>query len=73
MDKPSFTDVDAEVLDVQPPFSDAEIKAELLETEDVSNDNNDAIETEDESVYCPDRNEPSQIIKTMQKLLIFKR
>ena len=42
MDKPSFTDVDAEVLDVQPPFSDAEIKVELLETEDVSNDNDDA-------------------------------
>ena len=48
MDKPSFTDVDAEVLDVQPPFSDADIKAELLETEDVSNDNDDTNETKDE-------------------------
>ena len=68
-----FNDVDAEVLALQHQPSHDEIVAQLLETEDVSNDNNDAIETEDESVYSPDRNEPSQIIKTMQKLLIFKR
>ena len=35
-----------------------------METEDVSNDD-DAVETEDELVYCPDRNELLQIIKTM--------
>ena len=65
MDKASFTDVDAEVLAAQPPPSDAEIVAELLETEDVSNDNSDAIETEDEPVYCTNRNELLQIIETM--------
>ena len=72
MDKVSFTDVDAEVLAVQPPPSDAEILAELLETEDVSNDNSDAIETEDEPVYCTNRNELLQIIQTMQKFLFSK-
>ena len=56
MDTVSFTNVGAEVLAVQPPASDAETVAELLETKDVSNDNDDAIETEDETVYCPDRN-----------------
>ena len=50
MDKASFTDVDAEALEEQSRFSDAEIKAELLETEDVSNDNDDATETKDELV-----------------------
>ena len=44
-----FTDVDAEFLAAQSP-SDAEILAELLETENASNDNNEAIETDDESV-----------------------
>ena len=47
------------------PPSDAQIVAKLMETEDLSNDNDDAIETEDELVYCPDRNELFQIIKTM--------
>ena len=56
MDTVSFTNVGAEVLAVQPPASDAETVAELLETKDVSNDNDDAIETEDEPVYCPGRN-----------------
>ena len=39
MDVTSLTEVHAEVLVVQPPPSDAETVAELLETEDVSNDN----------------------------------
>ena len=56
MDTVSFKNVGAEVLAVQPPASDTETVAELLETKDVSNDNDDAIETEDETVYCPDRN-----------------
>ena len=43
MDSAFFTGVDAEVLIVQPQPSDAEIVAEVLETEDVSNDNDDAI------------------------------
>ena len=36
--------------------------------EDVSNDNGYTIETEDEPVYCPDRNEFLQIIENMQEL-----
>ena len=55
-DKASFIDVDAENLAVQPPPSDAEIGVELLQTEDVNNYNEKAFETEDEPVYCPDRN-----------------
>ena len=38
MDAIFFNDVDAEVLAVWQPPSDAEIVAELFETEDVSND-----------------------------------
>ena len=72
MDEASFTAVDAEV-PVQPPLSDAEIAAEPLETESVSNDNDDAIETEDEPVYCPDRKELLQIIETMQNSPCFQK
>ena len=43
----------------------------FLETEDVSNDNDDEIETEDEPVYCPYRNKLLQIIETMQKFSLF--
>ena len=56
MDVASITEIDAQVLAVQPLLSDAEIVVELLEMEDVSNDNDDVMETEDERVYCPDRN-----------------
>ena len=66
MDAASFNHVYAEVLTVHPPPSDAEIAAELFETEDVSTDNDDAIKTEDEPVYFPGRNELFQI------LLVFK-
>ena len=41
--------------------------------EDASNDNDDAIKTEDESVYCPNRNEISEIIKIMQKFSLFSK
>ena len=69
MDAASFTDLD--VLVVQPPPSDAEIVAELLETEDVSNDNDDPIETKDEPAYCHERCELLRIIETMQKFSLF--
>ena len=72
MDEASFTAVDAEV-PVQPPLSDAEIAAEPLETESVSNDNDDVIETEDEPVYCPNRKELLQIIETMQNSPCFQK
>ena len=41
-----------------------------MEKEDVSNDNDDTIETEDEAAYCPDRNELLQVIETnFQKVI----
>ena len=40
-DATTFADVDAEVIAVQPPPSDAEIAAGLLETEGVSDDYDD--------------------------------
>ena len=52
---------------MQLPPSDAEIVAELLETKNVSNDNDDAIKTEDEPVYYPTKKEVLQFMETMQK------
>lgn len=65
MDPVSFNNFDAEVLALQPPPSDIEIVVELLERENVSNHNDDAIKTDDEPVYCPERNTLLQIIKTI--------
>ena len=57
-DAPTFADVDADVIAVQPPPSDAEIVAELLETEGVSDDDDDySGEVADEPVKCPDKND----------------
>ena len=67
MDAASFTDVDAEVLAVKSPPSDAEIAVVRLVTKDVNNDNDDAIETKDEPMYCRDRDEHLQIIETIIK------
>ena len=72
IDAASITDVDAEVLAVQPSLSDAEIVAVMLETEDVSNDNDDAVETEDEPAYRPDKTELLQIIEAMRKFPCFQ-
>lgn len=71
MDAASFTDGDAENLAVQPPPSDTEIVAKLLEMEDVSNDNDNTIKIEDEPVHCLGRNELLRIIETMQKISLF--
>ena len=65
MDPVSFNNFDAEVLALQPPPSDIKIVVELLERENVSNHNDDAIKTEDEPVYCPETNKLLQIIKTI--------
>ena len=43
MSAASFTEIDEKVQAVQPVHSDAKAVVELLETEDVSNDNNDVI------------------------------
>ena len=54
-DATTFADVDAEVIAVQPPPSDTEIVAELLETESVSDDDY-SVEVGDGPVKCPDKN-----------------
>ena len=57
-DTTTFADVNAEVIAVQPPPSDAEIVAERLETGGVSDDDEDCSnEVADEPIKCPDKNE----------------
>ena len=58
-DTTTFADIDAEVIALQPRPSDAEIAAELLEREGVSDDNDDDFfgEVADEPVKFPDKNE----------------
>ena len=54
-----------------PPF-EAEIVAELLETEGVSDDDcYYSGEVAYEPVKCPDKNEPVQVIKTLQRFSLF--
>ena len=69
----NFADVDAEVIAVQPPPSDAEIVAELLETEDISDDDDDYYsgEVADEPVKCPNKNQLLQVIETLQRFSLF--
>ena len=67
-DVTTFADVDAEVMAVQPPPSDAEIEADLLETEGVSDDDDyddDSSEVVDEPIKCPNKNDLMQVIKTL--------
>ena len=56
-DATTFADVDAEGIAVQPPSSDTEIVAELLETEGVIDDDYYSGEVVDEPVKCPDESE----------------
>ena len=69
---------------MQPPRSDAEIVAELLEMEGVSDDDDDddddyyyyyyyyySGEVADEPVKCPDKNELFQVIETLQRFSLF--
>ena len=72
-DATTFTDIDTEVTGVQPPPSDTEIVAELLETEDVSDDDeNYSGDVADEPVKCPDKNELSQVIEALQMFSYFE-
>ena len=75
IDASSFTDVDAEVAAVQLPLSDAEIIADLLDTEDARNGDDDgdngAFEVEDEPVECPDRNELLQMVEMMKQFSLY--
>ena len=73
-DTTTFADFDAEVIAVQPPPSDAEIVAELLEMEGVSDDDDDYYysgEVADKPVKCPDKNELLQVIETLQRFSLF--
>ena len=72
-DATTFADVDAEVIAVRPPPSDAEIVAELLEKEGVSDDDDDYYsgEVTDEPVKCPDKNELLQVIETLERFSLF--
>ena len=56
-DATTFADVDAEVVAVQPPPSDAKIVAGLLQTKGVSDDDYDySVQVADEPVKCPYKN-----------------
>ena len=57
---------------MQPPPSDAEIVAELLKTEGVSDDGDDySGEVADEPAKCPDKNELLQVIEILQRFSLF--
>ena len=72
-DATTFADVDAEVIAVQPPPSDVEMEAELMEKVGVSDDDDDNYsgEVADEPVKCPDKNELLQVIETLQRFSLF--
>ena len=71
-DVTTFADVDAEVIAVQPPPSDAETVAVLLETEGVSDDDYYySHDVADEPVKCPDKNELLQVIENLQRFSLF--
>ena len=73
MNEASFAEVDAEVLAVQLPPFEAKTVAELLGTEDISNENDDAIKTEEKPVYFHNRNKLLQIVESMQKFSLFSK
>ena len=55
---------------VQTSPTDAEIAEGLLQTEDVSDDDN-SVDVEIEPVECPYRNKLLQVIKTLQRISLF--
>ena len=58
---------------MQPPLFNAEIVAKLLETEGVSEDDDDYYsgEVADKPVKCLDKNELLQVIETLQRFFLF--
>ena len=56
---------------MQPPPSDAETVAVLLETEGVSDDDYYSHDVADEPVKCPDKNELLQVIENLQRFSLF--
>ena len=59
---------------MQTPPSDVEIVAEMLETEGISDadDDDDYGEVADELLKCPDKNKMLQVIETLQRLSLFR-
>ena len=71
-DATTFADVDGEVIAVQPSPSDAEIVAELLVGEGISDDDDYySGEVADEPVKCPDKSELLQVIEILQRFSLF--
>ena len=59
---------------MQTPPSDVEIVAEMLETEGISDadDDDDYGEVADELLKCLDKNKMLQVIETLQRLSLFR-
>ena len=59
---------------MQTPPSDVEIVAEMLETEGISDadDDDDYGEVADKLLKCPDKNKMLQVIETLQRLSLFR-
>ena len=71
-DATTFANVDAQVIAVQPPPSDAEIVAELLVMEGVSGDDDScSSEVSNDPVKYPDKNELLQVRETLQRFSLF--
>ena len=69
----SLVDVDAEVSAVQPPSTDAEILADFLETDHISDDElvDDSDDVEDVPMECPGKNELLHALELFQKFSLF--
>ena len=68
----SLVDVDAEVSAVQPPPTDAEILADFLETDNISDDElvDDSDDVEDVPTECPETNELLHALELFQKFFV---
>ena len=69
----SLVDGDAEVSAVQPPPTDAEILADFLETDNISDDElvDDSDDVEDVPMECPGENELLHALELFQKFFLF--
>ena len=69
----SLVDVDAEVSAVQPPPTDAEILADFLKTDNISDEElvDDSDDVEDVPMECPGKNEVLHALELFQKFSLF--